>query len=500
MDRFSDLPLELFQSLLLLYLTKKELSILSRTSTHLRTAIEPILYREIRWKWQKDTPQQPPIHLLVRTVMSRPRLAMFIEHLDLGGIKPRTAWKTCPYRPRSYLPAGPSTSIYDTESLSSFSHKEMNAIEESSLWSCLTSKDLWLQELRRGEVDIFVAVLLSQLPSLKRLTLGSDFQRDTPFIGEIISSSNSGSTPKQLFPALESVTYSNDIVQDLDVAYHFVHLNQVLPLFYMGSLRSLSISLPPLAITWPQDEIPKSHLTSLVLSHSQLSEENLGHLLMATPRLRSLEYHSHFDIDSGGRPGRTHLDYYDCNRLDESLAHVKESLERLVLSVRFSSLQSDVALGGFQGMNHKVQSLQHFKKLQDCVIPFIMLLGWDYDAKIAIGDLLPSNLEKICFTDDLDIFGACEWTDEGFLELIRSYLERRGPCELKLKSVSLELNTSQTSWCEGERSRLSDACNNAEVDCAIIKRKPDLPRRGLYPRLPYKSRVRGSSRGFARGR
>lgn len=170
MDRFSDLPLESFQSLLLLYLTKKELSILSRTSTHLRTAIEPILYREIRWKCQKDTPQQSSIHLLVRTVMSRPGLAMFIEDLDLGGIKPRTAWKTCPYKPRSYLPAGPSTSIYDTEPQSSFSSKEMNAIEESSLWSCLTSNDLWVQELRRGGVDILVAVLLSQLPSLKRLT------------------------------------------------------------------------------------------------------------------------------------------------------------------------------------------------------------------------------------------------------------------------------------------------------------------------------------------
>ena len=272
-------------------------------------------------------------------------------------------------------------------------------------------------------MDIFGAELLSQLPNIKRLTLGSDFQRDTACISDTISS-NSGSTPKQLFPAPESVTYSNDIVQDLDVAYHFVHLNQVLPLFYMGSLRTLNISLPPLAITWPRDEILKSLLTSRVLSHFQLSEENLGHMLMATPRLRSLEYHFHFNIDSGGRPGRTHLDYYDCNRLNESLAHVKESLERLVLSVRFSSLQSDVALGGFQGMNHKVQSLQHFKKLKDCVIPFIMLLGWDYDAKIAIGDLLPSKMEKICFTDDLDIFGASEWTDEGFLELIGSYLER----------------------------------------------------------------------------
>lgn len=61
---------------------------------------------------------------------------------------------------------------------------------------------------------------------------------------------------------------------------------QVLPLFHMVSLRTLDMSLPPLPITWPQNENPKSLLTSLVLSHFQISEENLGHLLMATPQLR----------------------------------------------------------------------------------------------------------------------------------------------------------------------------------------------------------------------
>lgn len=160
---------------------------------------------------------------------------------------------------------------------------------------------------KEGEVDIFVALLLSQLPSLQRLRLGSDFQCSTPFLGEVMSR-NIGSSPKQLFPALQDVTYSKDIAQDLDVAYHVVDPNQVLPLFCMESLHTLNMSLPPLVITWPQDEIPKSLLTSLVLSHSQISEENLGDLLMATPQLRSLEFHSHFDIDSGGRPGRTYLD------------------------------------------------------------------------------------------------------------------------------------------------------------------------------------------------
>lgn len=149
-----------------------------------------------------------------------------------------------------------------------------------------------------------------------------------------------------------------------------------------------------------------------------------------------------------------HWDYYDCKRLDESLAHVMETLERLFLSVKFSSLVSDVALGGFQGMNHKVQPLKYFKKLKQCVIPFIVLLGWDYDANIAIGDVLPSSLERTCFTEDLDEIGVCEWTDDGFLQLIQSSLERRPPCGLQLTSVSLEFNTSQISWCEAERTRL----------------------------------------------
>ena len=106
------------------------------------------------------------------------------------------------------------------------------------------------------------------------------------------------------------------------------------------------------------------HLSSVI---SQFRKKNLGRVLMATPQLRSFKFHSHFDVDSGGRPGRSHLYYYDCKILDESLAQVMETSKKLVLFVQFSSLQSDVTLGDFQGMNNKMQSLQHFKKLRESV-------------------------------------------------------------------------------------------------------------------------------------
>ena len=65
-----------------------------------------------------------------------------------------------------------------------------------------------------------------------------------------------------------------------------------------------------------------------------------------------------------------------------------------------------------------------------------MLLGCDYDAKIAIGDILPSSLERICFTNDLDRLEACEWADEGYLQLIKASIERRGACESQLRCIS----------------------------------------------------------------
>lgn len=174
MDRSSPLPLELLESLLFIHLSKKELSIVSRTWKRLRSIIEPILYREITWQWQKDPAQQPPIHLLVRTIISRPSLVMYIENLDLGGVKPRTAWKEYPWSD-SYLLAGPSSSVWDADSQSSFRSTEMHAIEDLLLSLSPSSKDLWLKVLKRGDVDISIALLLSYLPSLQCLTLGSDF-------------------------------------------------------------------------------------------------------------------------------------------------------------------------------------------------------------------------------------------------------------------------------------------------------------------------------------
>lgn len=137
---------------------------------------------------------------------------------------------------------------------------------------------------------------------------------------------------------LEHIEYSSDdINSDPDITYHDVDLDQILPLFSFPSIRSVRMALPVKNIVWPSQKAPISSLTSLILHHTQLSEEMLGHLLLATP---SLQYHSWSNIDSEERLERPHWEYLDSAKLGQSLACVKGSLKHLGISVRFISLQT----------------------------------------------------------------------------------------------------------------------------------------------------------------
>lgn len=84
-------------------------------------------------------------------------------------------------------------------------------------------------------------------PSSNASFLRSDFQRDTGFIGDVLSH-EMGINPEHGFPDLRTVIYSPDIVSDAQVRYHKVDLNQVIPLLSPTGIQSLDVSLPSLEI------------------------------------------------------------------------------------------------------------------------------------------------------------------------------------------------------------------------------------------------------------
>ena len=345
---FKSLSYDVFASGILVKLSRGDQCRLSATSKQIRNAVEPTLCRSISWRWQHDVPKHPPVHLLVRTFLSRPDLALHITEIELHGRKPRVAWKRCPFMRDHLLLDGLSISVLPHDEAKDLSAAEMAMLKEmivslrfqsQNYWyqgpdeepqdedtpdeepqdeepqdedtqdedtededtQNVKPQNVWLKELERGEIDILVGILLYESLNLRRLVLESDFQCNGRFTGDVIRH-GLRSTAEQQFSSLRSVTFSDDVTQDMEVFFHIMDLNQVFPLFYSQSIVELSASLPSVRIVWPLVEIPKSSLTSLTLTHSQLAEEDLGSLLMATPRLKTLKYQSHYDLATGGRP------------------------------------------------------------------------------------------------------------------------------------------------------------------------------------------------------
>lgn len=244
------------------------------------------------------------------------------------------------------------------------------------------------------------------------------------------------------------------------------------------------MALPAKNIVRPSQKAPISSLTSLILHHTQLSEEMLGQLLLATPSLPSLQYHSWFNIDSEGRLGRPHWEYLVCAKLGQSLACVQGPLEHLVISVRFISLQTDMVLGGFRGMLGKLDTLHGFKNLLSLEIPIIVLLGWSAAAPVKLSNLLPLSLRHLCLTDDLHELGEDQWGDEALLSLIQEFLEERSFGTSEFEGISLILNHVQTRWCEEARMKLKTLCEHTCVQCRVVKVLNDLQ---TFPRASITS-------------
>lgn len=368
----------------------------------------------------------------------------------------------------------PSCSIWTTDKESDFTSADMIIVAALISSLNLSAEDLWLEGLHRGEVDVFIALLLSQTPNLRHLRLDSDFQRETGFVGFVLKAAAAMSQKPRL-KTIEHIDFSSDIGNDRDITYHDADFDQILPLFSIPSIKSVRMALPAKNIIWPSQKVPKSSLTSLILHHTQLSEEMLGQILLATPSLRLLQYHSWFDIASWGRLGRAHWEYFDCVKLSQSLACVQRSLEHLVISVHFISLQTDIALGGFRGMVGKLDTLHGFKDLLSLEIPTIVLLGWTAESPRKLGDFLPPSLRHLCLTDDLHELGEDEWGDEALLPLIQEFLEESEFGTLELESISLLLNHGQTEWCEEARTKLKTMCERAHIQCSVVKTLNDPP-------------------------
>lgn len=401
------LPQELLQ-MVLSHLQRKDLSALSCTSKHLRPSVEPTLYREICWKQRDVMNHHPPAHLLVRTLLSRRELSFHIDRLAVCCVKPDDAFT-------------PLHSVW-RKGRSEFSDDDVDRIK-SHIFSVGFVSESWIANVIKGNVDVFIGLLILLTKNLRRLQLGLDFQKGSDFIGDALEKA----AAEKWLQSLEHVEYGNDLNMTEDIELHnAIDYGQIKPLFSIPALRSLSMSLPAQDILWlPGSKVPVSGLKSLVLHHCQLTPKNLETILIATPSLISLRYETWMIVYDPIDRAMDSWPHFDCAQLSIALGYVQESLEDLYVSVRF--LLTDVVdfnegdLENFRGSTGKLENLLYFKRLAKLSIPTTLLSGSicskensysnlkDIPEKIAA--LLPASLLEVCLSNSSDQYGILDPVD-----------------------------------------------------------------------------------------
>lgn len=395
------LPQELLQ-MILTHLHRKDLSALSCTSKHFRPYVEPTLYREICWKLRDVTKDLPPVHLLLRTLLSRRELAIHIDRLAVCCVKPDDSFMPLP-------------SIW-MQGSSGFSNDDLGRVKSHIFSSGLVS-DTWVANVLRGNVCVFIGLLIPLSTNLRRLQLDLDFQKGSRLIGHALEKA----AAENWLQSLEQVEFGSDLDSAEDILLHEdIDYGQIKPLFSIPTLQSLSMSLPACDISWlPGPKVPLSGLKSLVLHHSQLTPENLGTILIATPSLKSLRYETWTIIYEPADRAMDTWEFFDCAQLSRALDHVQESLEDLFVSVRFFLTEGVIFDGDelevFRGSTGRLDNLLYFKRLAKLTIPTTLLSGSilskekSYsklkDIPEEIAALLPASIVEVCLSNSPDQYG-----------------------------------------------------------------------------------------------
>lgn len=424
-----------------------------------RALAEPFLYSRIQWTWLAPQPPAAFVQFL-RRVLARPQLAAHITHLHLDGDT---------FRYQGFGMTNPKIPISSAE------------LDEPVAFIRRTGVpfgDLWVQELRQGTIDAFVALLLAQSPNLKCLYLGHNFTQHSALIGKVLRSTVCEAVEYHLptFRQLREVYFlladSEDEARDKKVK----NTADILPFFYLPNLKHLSASIEnPDSFTWPAACPPvQTKLKSLDLS--RIREDYLRELLSVTPNLETLRWHWYFD---SGVEDRFVTQILDLDRLAAAISHVRDTLSELTLSAEVSIGGSDPFYPAvkLEGSLHAMAQFGGLKKLQ---IPWPLLAGFEKDTTKRLRDFVPKNIESLVITDDLRLqnedkmdrsLPEWEWTHSTIVDVLQSWLKDWKTCTPHLRRISLVISVllyEPDDWSTKLTHQLRDLSTQTGVHVELI--------------------------------
>ncbi|KAI3543752.1 hypothetical protein CSPX01_06075 [Colletotrichum filicis] len=307
--------------------------------------------------------------------------------------------------------------------------KRLTSSDKATIKSWITESCLPAERtealLQESELSLAqtTAILLSRPPALKTLEVQTYDRNDhdewthsrpsgdeflTLFSQLVASNSVAGSS----FSNVESVkvlvpTPDGDSANEFNF---YVYAENILPFFYLPQIRTLELHRVEdggKSIIWPTPHPKPSAATleELVLSRCQLSEENVGQLLRASPNLKTFRCGYVIDAEYAS-------DWVDLEVLRSSLDPLKASLEELSFALTlWTSTAIDCGEVGPWGIRGSFGSLKDFTRLTRLSISLPVLLGWETKGSSKLADVLPEGLQALTITNEMFFWWHYRWDD-----------------------------------------------------------------------------------------
>lgn len=341
-------------------------------------------------------------------------------------------------------------------------------IASLSLSEANQEEEEWRLGFERGESDALLALLLLACTKLKHLTIDADF-----FQANFVDAALTAAAANGRLTELQSVDFGSDLRWGADVRKHNCTYECALPLLRLPSFKSMVVALPSRTFEWTGTTPTTTSLTKLVLHHTQILPEELSPILSATPNLRHLEYRATYDCDKGRRSKGIWITFFDCPEFSDALAHVQASLESLIISLQWFSLQTDVHNTGVgTPVNGTLKNLSNFGKLLDLNVPYSLLLcdKGPTTQSPSLLDILPRSLRSLMLTDETEMFFETGWLGGMKLaDAIWDYLRDRDPdcASRSIERLTLAIFCSDAAasvdFPVEARQKFEDVCSRASV-------------------------------------
>ncbi|OAG03989.1 uncharacterized protein CC84DRAFT_1207214 [Paraphaeosphaeria sporulosa] len=445
MAPFDDLPVELTEAIIVIT-PLRDLSNLSKTCKRIRAIALRTMFRRIDFQWNSNNPRGPPVTALLRSILENPDLGKNVKEVVLQAVNYR-GFQAPGFNGDILLPAHTHRiPAYDWEMF------------EKALEGCPCEEKGECDDptTREGNLNAGIGVLISYCTRVESLSIDIELLMHNYRLPAMLRSTlyrYLGPWGKQSwFEKLNQVTITHTDAHyrtPRDHGRNEANYAENLPvptqtylyLFYLPNVKTLDMSFFPNVsasegiqkdtlrhTVWPFPKAPLAFtLTTLRLRRSPALPETLMLLLATTPSLVTLDYDMFVPFEKAPVCLAT---------LRQALEYVRFTLKDLAVRIEiFGDLIDEV--GGLLS-DHELSvpacvnalgSLRDFHALTSLETSFAVLFGQDWEPKRrpltdlhSLGDLLPSNLQRLVLSDDLWAVSYLDcWTQLTALCVLRRF-------------------------------------------------------------------------------